>query len=208
MSECKEYDQLQESPKFEAIVKELTDGLGVWQRTKTIRNAYINKGDLLEAVKVWLYFINFVPTPSKHVSTVRQDRAILLYAMVKGFSLNVGKIVQQSILDYPENNFSGNIPHPALVTLLCIKEGVTFSKTEERCMGSSPLTLTGVLKAPAQGEEMERARKRKRVASKLPREASLAAEEELERGGGGGCFEDHLEKPVLSPKTEEETMLT
>ena len=120
MNDYKEYEKLQEDLKFEEIVKELTDGLGVWQRTKTIRNAYIDKGDLLEAVKVWFYFINSVFTHSKHVSTVRQDRAILLYALVKGFNLNVGKIVEQSILDYLENNFSRNIPYPALITLMCI----------------------------------------------------------------------------------------
>ena len=122
---------------------------------------------------------------------MKQDRSILLYALVKGFNLNVGKIVEQSILDYPKNNFSGNIPHPALITLLCIKGGVTFSETEEKYPRSSPLTLTGVLKAPAQGEEVERTRKRKRAASELLREAAPTAEEELEteeirEGGGGG----------------------
>ena len=121
MSDCKEYDQLHESQKFEEIIKELIEGLGVRQRTKTIRNAYIDRGNLLEVVKVWFYFINSVLTPLKHVSTVRQDHAILLYELVKGFNLNVGKIVEQSILDYPENSFSGNIPQPALITLLCIK---------------------------------------------------------------------------------------
>ena len=149
MSECIEYDQLQESPKFKDIIKELTNGMRVWQRTKTICNAYINRDYLSKAVKVWFYFINFVITPSKHVSTVRQDRAILLYALVKGFILNVGKIVEQSNLDYPENKFSRNIPHPALITLLCIKGGVTFSETEERCPRSSPFTLTRVLKVVA-----------------------------------------------------------
>ena len=66
----------------------------------------------------------------------------------QGFNLNVGKIVEQSILDYPEKNFSRNILHPALISLLCIKGGVTFSEMEEKCLRSSPLTLTGVLKAP------------------------------------------------------------
>ena len=115
----------------------------------------------MEVKKVWFYFINFVLTPSKHVSIVRQNHAILLYALVKGFILNVGKIVEQSILDYAENSFSRNIPHPTLITLLCIKRGVTFSEIEDRCPRSSPLTLTGFLKAPAQGEEVERARKKK-----------------------------------------------
>ena len=121
MSDCKEYDQLQENLKFKEIVKELTDSLGVWQRTKTIYNAYIDKGNLSEVVKVWFYFINLVVTASKHILTMRQDRVILLYALVKGFNLNVRKIVEQSILDYPENKFSWNIPHPTLIILLCIK---------------------------------------------------------------------------------------
>ena len=94
------------------------------------------------------------------------------YALVKWFRLNVGKLVEQFILDYPENNFSGNISHLALIILLFIKGGITFRDTEVRCSRSSPLTLTRVLKAPAQGEEVERDRKRKRVASKLPREVA------------------------------------
>ena len=64
---------------------------------------------------------------------------------------------------------------------------------EEKCPRSSPLTLTRVLKALIQGEEVERTRNRKRATSKLQREATLAAEEELEteeiggrEGGGGG----------------------
>ena len=62
-------------------------------------------------------------------------------------------------MDYHENNFLGNIPHPTLITLLCIKGGVTFNETKEKCLRSSPLSLTRVLKAPVQGEEVERKRK-------------------------------------------------
>ena len=152
--------------------------MGQWQRTKTIYNAHINRGDLTDANKVWLYFVKSVLTPSKHVSIVRQDRSILLYALVKVYCLNVGKIAEQSILDYAENMFSGNIPHPTLITLLCIKGGVTFSDIEEKCSRASPLTLTRVLKTLAQGEEVERAIKRKRAATKLLREATPIAEEE------------------------------
>ena len=71
MGECTEHDQLQECPRFKEIVRELTNGLGKWKRTKTICNAYIDRGDLIEAIKVWFYFVNSVLTPSKHVSTVR-----------------------------------------------------------------------------------------------------------------------------------------
>ena len=69
--------------------------------------------------------------PSKLVSTMRQDRIILLYALVKAYALNVGKIMDKSILDYAEVKFSANIPHPSLITLLCIKRGARFNEENE-----------------------------------------------------------------------------
>ena len=51
---------------------------------------------------------------------MRQNCAILLYELVKGYELNVGKVIEESILDYERGKFSGNIPHPSLITLLCI----------------------------------------------------------------------------------------
>ena len=129
--------------------KRESGGQRQWQRTRTISNAFINRGDLTEVGKVWFYFVNAVLKPSKHVSTVRQDHAILLYALVNGYTLNVGKIMKESILDYVEGKFSGNIPHPSLITFLFIKGGVKFNEVEEeRCPKASPLTLVGGFKAP------------------------------------------------------------
>ena len=78
--------------------------------------------------KVWFYFINSVLKPSKHVYNMRQDRVILLYALVKGYEINVGRIVEESILDYAKGNFAANIPYASLITLLCIKGGVKFNE--------------------------------------------------------------------------------
>ena len=96
-----------------------------------------------------------------HVSTVRQDHTLLLYAVVKGFELYVGRIIKESILDYAEKNFSGNIPHPTLITLLCIKGGIKVIEYEERSSKASPLTLTRVLQTPIEDEKVERIKKRK-----------------------------------------------
>ena len=119
---------------------------------------------------VWFYLVNLVFKPSKHVSNVRQDHALLLCALVNGFELNVGKIVNESILDYAKNNFSWNIPHPSLTTLLCIKGGggggggggVKFNEEEEKSPKASPLTLTGVLEALKEGEDVKRRKKTKK----------------------------------------------
>ena len=111
----------------------------------------------------------------------------------------MGKIVEQSILDYTESNFSGNNPHLALVTLLYIKRGVTFIKIEERCLRASHLTLTRVLKTLAQGEEVERARKRKRAATELPREVTSIAEEEPGTEEGRGVVLKTTQRNQCSP---------
>ena len=155
--DCSEFEKLKKNPHFEEISKELTDGQGEWQSTRTISHAYINRGDLIKMRKVWFYVINYVLKPSMHVSTVRQDRTILRYALVKGYEVNLGRIVEDSVLEFVKRNFTGNIPHPSLITLLCIKGGggVKFNEDDERCPKTSPLILIRVLKAPVESEERE-----------------------------------------------------
>ena len=97
--------------------------------------------------------------PSKHLYTVRREEAILLYALLKGYKINVGKIIEKSILGYYESNCRGLIPHPAIITKLCIKGGVVEEwGAEETYPRASPLTLTRVTKGPKnrwKGKEKE-----------------------------------------------------
>ena len=97
--------------------------------------------------------------PSKHLNTVRRKEEILLYALLKGYKINVGKIIEKSILGYYESNCGGLIPYPATITRLCIEGGVEEEwGTEETYHRGSPLTLTGVTKGPknrGKGKEKE-----------------------------------------------------
>ena len=104
----------------------------------------------------------------------------------------MGKIIKESILDYAENNFSWNIPHPSFITLLCIKGEVKFNEEEKKSLKAAPLTLTGALKALVEGEEVKRRRKRK-ITEERPKEPIPALEvkeqsdsEKMGGGGGGG----------------------
>ena len=144
---------------------------------------------------------------------MRQDHAILLYALVKGFELNVGRIVQESILDYERRKFSRNIPHPSLITLLCIKRGVKFNEAKEnRSLKASLLTIVVVLKAPIESEEGSRrekpSRKRKMVeTTEEPKnQVPTIAPVESNSSEGGG-YEANLEQPVLSPLQAKEFQL-
>ena len=97
--------------------------------------------------------------PSKHLSTVRIEEAILLYALLRGYKINVGKFMEKSILGYFESKCKGMIPHPATITRLCIQGGVDEEwGTEETYPKSSSLTLTGITKRPknkGKGKEKE-----------------------------------------------------
>ena len=95
--------------------------------------------------------------PSKQLSTVRKNEAILLYAVLKGYKINVGKIIENSITSYYIRKYRGLIPHPATITRLCILGGVNEGlEDEETCPKASPLTLTRVTKGPKnRGKEKE-----------------------------------------------------
>ena len=111
--------QLKE-PEHQKIVDLLTAGKGEWRGTKKTPFKSIAIRDLTEEAKVWFYFISYVLMPSKHLSTVRREEAILLYALLKGYKINVGKIIEKSILGYSESKCRGMIPHPATITRLYI----------------------------------------------------------------------------------------
>ena len=109
----------------------------------------INRGDLTEEAKVWFYFLASVMVPTKHVCTVREQEAIILYAMLKGYKINAGAVIENSIMIYHEGNKRGLIPHLATITRLCLRAGVKGTwEEEEECPKVSPLTLTGVSKGP------------------------------------------------------------
>ena len=80
---------------------------------------------------------------------------------------------RNSIMRYHEGNRRGLIPHPATVTILCLKAGVRGDwEAEEEVPLTSPLLLTGVSKGP-------RNQKKKGVLIKTGEEASAAREEEV-----------------------------
>ena len=150
-------------PKIQKIVDLLTAGKGEWKGTKKTPCRSISRGDLTEEAKVWFYFIKSVLLPSKHLSIVRREEAILLYALLKGYKINVGKIIEKSILGYSEGNCRGMIPHLGTITRLCIQGGVDEEwGIEETYPRASPLTLTGVTKGPKNRGKGEKKKKQKK----------------------------------------------
>ena len=151
------FKKLLKEPEYQKIVDLLTYGKGKWKATKKSPHESIAIGSLTEEAKVWFYFISSNLLPSKHLSIVRKNELILLYALMKGYKINVGKIIENSIMSYYRSKFRGLIPHLATITRLCILGGVNGDwEDEETCPKASPLTLIGVTKGPNnRGKEKE-----------------------------------------------------
>ena len=143
------YKKLVENPNYEKILNRLTGGEGKWEVTK--KNPYhtIKRGALTEEAKVWFYFICSVIVPTKHLCSVREHEAIILYAFLKGYKMNIGILIEESIRGYHHSNKRGLIPHPTTITRLCLWAGVKGMWEEEaKCPRVSPLTLTRVTRGP------------------------------------------------------------
>ena len=150
------YKKLLENPNYEKIVSRLTGGEGKWEVTKKTPHHAIKRGALTEEAKVWFYFICSVIVPTKHLCSVREQEAILLYAFLKGYKMNIGILIEESIRGYHHSNKRGLIPHPATITKLCFWAGVKGNwEEEERCPRVSPLTLTGVTRGPKGNRQKE-----------------------------------------------------
>ena len=165
------FKKLLENPDLKKIVEKLTDGKAQLRQEKGGPKT-LNKGSLTEEAKVWFYFLVSVLVPTRHLSTVREREAAMLYAILKGYKINIRTIIENSIMRYHEGNKRGVIPHPATVTILCLKAGVRGDwEAEEEVPLTSPLLLKGVSKGP-------RNQKKKGVLIKTREEIPAARQEE------------------------------
>ena len=96
------------------------------------------QGDASLSRKKWFYFMNSRLLPSKHVSTVYRDRAVLLYAILMKFKFCVGNIIKNSLL---EGDAGKSLIHPSLITQLSRDAQVVIESDEERSPSMAPLTF-------------------------------------------------------------------
>ena len=181
------FKKLVENLDHGKIIDLLTARQGKWEATKKNPHHAINRGSLTEEAKVWFYFITSVILLTKHLCSVREQEAIIFYALLKGYKMNMGSLIEGSIRGYHLSNKRGLIPHPTTITRLCILAGVQGSwEEEETCPKVSPLTLTCVTKGP-------RNKKQKRI---------IEVETDLGEENDNREIENFLER--VSPAEKEE----
>ena len=110
------FKKLLENPNLDKISKRLTDGKAQMRQGEGGPKT-LNIRSLTKEAKVWFYFLASVLVPTRHLSTVRKQEAIMLYAILKGYKLNIGAVIENSIMRYHEGNKRGLIPYPATITV-------------------------------------------------------------------------------------------
>ena len=120
------YKKLLREPNHDKIVNFLIARKGKWSSTKKNPHESINKGSLTKEAKVWFYFIASTIIPTKNLSTIREQESIILYALLKEYKFDVGKIIETSIRRFHKNVKRGLIPHPATITRLFISAGIKW----------------------------------------------------------------------------------
>ncbi|KAH9763201.1 hypothetical protein KPL70_001079 [Citrus sinensis] len=102
----------------------------------------INKIDLKPIAKVWVKFLKSRLIPTAHTTTVSQERLVLLYVIVIGFSIDVGSIIKKEIRDCAmKNHKAAALLFPSLITSICVVSGVRLDAKDEHVKNDCALTV-------------------------------------------------------------------
>ena len=124
------YSRYREQPNTAEVLKFLTNGRVQW-KMKGDDVLHFPSSGLAYETKAWHYFISATLLPSGNTYEVTKERAILNYAILKGFSIDVGKIIERSIMDRLKGGTTGGLGHPSLIYALCVAAGVPTTANEE-----------------------------------------------------------------------------
>ena len=78
--------------------------------------------------------------PTTHITTVSQERLVLLYVIVRGFPIDVGSIIKKEIRDYAmKNHKAAALLFPSLITSICVVSGVRLDAKDEHVKNDGAL---------------------------------------------------------------------
>ena len=96
---------------------------------------------LLPEAGIWLNFLKCRLMPTTHDTTVSQERVLLLYCLLAGLSINVGRLICRQITSCAKKK-KGKLFFPSLITQLCIKAGVPTASAEDVLFERNDLDFT------------------------------------------------------------------
>ena len=105
----------------------------------------VNMIDLKLITNVLIKFLKSRLMPTTHTTTISQDRLILLYAIVKGLAIDVGKIIKKEIREFTtREQKSAAFLFLSLIIGICEAFGVKFEASDERVKNKGAITARTV----------------------------------------------------------------
>ena len=118
---------------FESLMRELTQGHGVWRcHPSTDEFTTFQMHALTPLANVWYNFLCVKIKPPLHLSTITKDKTILLYAMTKGFQFDIRMVIERGLTESTQGRCTVALIHPSLITQLCRSVGVPMLDSEEQ----------------------------------------------------------------------------
>lgn len=137
-----EYTVFRQAPvEFDELIEYLCYPEAVWKLSASGHVMSFQARFLKQAAAAVFLFIIARLMPAKHATDVTKDRAILLYCILKGHTMDVGKIIEASIFHAAISNKNVNLPHPSLITELCQSRGVQWNNAEETLKPQVPIKV-------------------------------------------------------------------
>ena len=85
---------------------------------------------MTKVAKIWHYFVCAKLLPTTNHSAIMKSIVALVYAILKNMKIDVGLIIQHSIIHGFEKGIQ-RFSHPHLITELCNNVGVKWTTKEE-----------------------------------------------------------------------------
>ena len=80
---------LDSSADLDKVVKVLCGKVVQWRVVRGMRTSFMTK-ELVTDMKIWLHILSARLCPTSHLTEVTHEGALMLYAIAKGLSINVG----------------------------------------------------------------------------------------------------------------------
>lgn len=137
-----EYRAFVQAPvEFDELIEFLCYRGAVWKLNASGHVMSFPARYLKQAAMAVFLFVIARLMPAKHATDVTKDRAILIYCILQGHTLDVGKMIRSSILHAGRSNKNINLPHSSLITELCQTAGVQWDTSEEVLKPQVPIKV-------------------------------------------------------------------
>ncbi|KOM37688.1 hypothetical protein LR48_Vigan03g107000 [Vigna angularis] len=125
--QCQFALNMEEGTNFDDVESVMCVPRGHFQRNKNGAVVNIRRTDLTPLAKYWMAFFHANIQPCSHVSDITISRALLLYCVLRGLSINIGQVIPNEIQMCANTmNTKAPLGHPSLITYLCELAGVNI----------------------------------------------------------------------------------